>query len=198
MLNSWNQRFKQKDYVYGTEANEFIKNECYRFKQNSSLAAYAEGEGRNAVHIASLGHKVTAYDYARSGLDKTIALGKLHNLTVDTKLVDLLEDELLCEAYDGALMVYGHFPKNRQYNVLNKIMNSIKAGGIFLLEVYEDKQLAYKTGGPKDVNWLYDSNELLKWAKQFRMLHFFVGETERYEGLLHHGTSYVVQLVIKK
>ncbi|MGE7092957.1 hypothetical protein ACQKII_16190 [Lysinibacillus sp. NPDC048646] len=54
-MNTWDQRFKQQEYVYGTEANEFIRQQSDRFPTGSTIAAYAKGEGRNAVYVASLG-----------------------------------------------------------------------------------------------------------------------------------------------
>ncbi|WP_431030230.1 class I SAM-dependent methyltransferase [Lysinibacillus sp. LZ02] len=197
-MNTWDQRFKQQEYVYGTEANEFIREQASRFPTGSTIAAYAEGEGRNAVYVASLGHNVTAYDYAQSGLDKTEALAKAQNVHVQTKLVDLIEEPLLTEKYDGAIMVFGHFPKEKQYAVLDKIIASLKPGGIFMFEVYEDQQLAYGTGGPKDVEWLYNGRDVLAWAQQFNLVHFFIGEATRHEGQLHTGKCYVVQVVVKK
>ncbi|MFY0521444.1 hypothetical protein ACOMCU_27045 [Lysinibacillus sp. UGB7] len=42
-----------------------------------------------------------------------------------------------------------------------------------MFEVYEDQQLAYGTGGPKDVELLYNGRNVLAWAQQFNMVHFF-------------------------
>ncbi|MFY0521443.1 hypothetical protein ACOMCU_27040 [Lysinibacillus sp. UGB7] len=44
---------------------------------------------------------VEPLDYAQSGLDKTEALAKAQNVHVQTKLVDLIEEPLLIEKYDG-------------------------------------------------------------------------------------------------
>ncbi|WP_199777702.1 methyltransferase domain-containing protein [Lysinibacillus sp. FJAT-14745] len=83
------------------------------------MATYAEGEGRNAVFLAIQGHIVTAFDYAESGLEKTEQLAEKHNVTVQTKLIDLLQDELPVEMFDAAIMVFGHFPVEQQQEVLS-------------------------------------------------------------------------------
>jgi hypothetical protein len=117
---------------------------------------------------------------------------------VETKRVDLVTDQLLTNVYDAAIMVFGHFPKDQQYQVLNKIVGSLKVGGLLILELYEDAQLHYGTGGPKEINMLYNALDLLEWSQQYHIKHFFTGEVERYEGELHHGLSRVVQVIIQK
>ena len=197
-MNPWNERFKQSEFVYGKEPNEFIREQADRFTKGANIAAYAEGEGRNAVYLASRGFSVTAYDYAQSGLNKTEQLAKQNGVKLQTKLKNLIEDPLLQNTYDGAIMIFGHFPKESQLHVLNKIMASLKAGGLFLFEVYEEKQLTYGTGGPKELSFLYKNSDLLKWSEQFEVIHFFSGEAFRKEGMLHTGKGNIIQGIVKK
>lgn len=195
---SWDERYSGDVYVYGEESNRFIQEAAQHIPVKSRVAAYAEGEGRNAVFLAKLGHEVTAYDYAQVGLRKTEALAAKNGVQVQTAQVDLIEDELPTEQYDAAVMVFGHFPRNDQYQVLDKIIRSVKPGGRLLMEVYEEEQIHYGTGGPRDVDWLYRATELLEWSKQYRIKHFFTGEVERTEGLYHSGNCYVVQVIVEK
>ncbi|MFD2118091.1 class I SAM-dependent methyltransferase [Paenibacillus yanchengensis] len=165
----------------------------------SKVAAYAEGEGRNAVYVAQQGHHVVAYDYAPSGLRKTAALADKKGVSVGTVQVDLVTDELPEAQYDAALMVFGHFAKQHQYHVLNKIVASIKPGGFLLLEVYEEAQINFETGGPRNIDWLYNAEQVMQWSKQHTTLkHFFVGEVDRTEGMLHTGKCSVIQIVLEK
>lgn len=48
-MNTWDQRFQGAEYVYGEQPNAFIKDYVYYLKDSPNIAAYAEGEGRNAV-----------------------------------------------------------------------------------------------------------------------------------------------------
>lgn len=195
---SWDERFSGDEYIYGEEANLFLQESAQLIPSNSKVAAYAEGEGRNAVFLAKLGHEVTAYDYAQVGLRKTEALAAKNGVQVQTVQADLIEEELPVEEYDAAVMIFGHFPRQDQYRVLNKIIRSVKPGGRFLMEVYEEAQISYDTGGPRDVDWLYRATELLEWCKQQRFIHFFTGEVDRTEGLYHSGSCCVVQIVVEK
>lgn len=197
-MNRWDQKYTLDTYLFGTEANAFIQQKVSIFKSGSTIAAYAEGEGRNAVFLASKGHQVTAYDYSKVGLDKATQLANEKNVAITTKLVDLESDELLSEYYDGSILVFGHFNKKYQLSILTKIMNSIKPNGYFLMEVYEESQSNLDTGGPKDIEHLYNAKQILDWASNYTLIHFFTGETERNEGSRHTGKCRVVQLIIQK
>ena len=197
-MNQWDEKFKSATYFYGTKPNAFVEQQVNVFGQSKQIACYAEGEGRNAVFLAAKGHDVTAFDYAQEGLQKTAALAKSQDVQVKTELKDLIQDTLEENVYDGAVMIFGHFAKADQSEVLDKIVGSLKAGGIFLMEVYEDAQLRYQTGGPKDVDYLYNESALKNWASQHEILHFACGEVERVEGIGHNGRSKVLQLIVKK
>lgn len=195
---SWDDRYSQEEYVYGEEANLFLQKYSHLIPTSSHVAAFAEGEGRNAVFLAKQGHRVTAYDYSMIGLLKAKALATKHYVQIETIQQDLIESSLPAARYDAAVMIFGHFPQAYQYEVLNSILYSLKPGGQLLMELYEEEQINYGTGGPKERDWLYNSADLLKWARQEKVLHFYTGEVIRTEGLYHQGKSYVVQLALTK
>lgn len=197
-MNSWDQRFKTAEYVYGEQPNTFIEDYAHYLKERSNVAAYAEGEGRNAVFLAVGGHTVTAFDYAQSGLQKTEQLAKKYGVTVHTKLTDLLQDKLLVGAFDAAIMVFGHFQREQQQNVFERIVGSVKPGGIIMMELYSIYQLSYASGGPKQLDFLYDPSDVLTWCKPYKILHFFTGEQVRNEGILHTGLAHTIQVIIQK
>ncbi|CAM3740308.1 class I SAM-dependent methyltransferase [Mesobacillus zeae] len=198
MGNQWNERFGAVQYVYGEEPNVFIQTQQYRLQENKKIVAFAEGEGRNAVFLARQGHDVTAWDYALNGLKKTKALAKRFGVNVETEQKDLIHNQVPSEKFDAAIMVFGHFEKKDQKTVLDKMVSTVKPGGILMLEVYSEDQLRYGTGGPKDVDMLYNPVDLLDWAKGYKVLHFYYGEEEREEGNLHTGLCHVVQVILRK
>lgn len=197
-MNTWHKRFDTEKYMYGETPNEFIRTHAGYLNEHATIAAFAEGEGRNAVFLAQLGHTVTAFDYAQSGLDKTERLATKNQTVVTTKLTDLLTDDVPVAQFDAAIMVFGHFYQDDQLNVLNKIANSVKPGGRIMMELYSTAQITYGTGGPRDTDWLYDAKQLLDWCAQYKILHFFTGEVERSEGELHTGLAHTIQFIIQK
>lgn len=55
---NWNERYSEPGYTCGTEPNEFIASVANMIPRGKILSL-AEGEGRNAVYLASLGYDVT-------------------------------------------------------------------------------------------------------------------------------------------
>lgn len=198
MANLWNERFNTAEYIFGEKPNAFIQEFAYQLEGLKNVAAFAEGEGRNAVFLAGLGHDVTTFDYAESGLNKTLQLAEKNNVEVKTVQVDLLEGSVPNEQFDAAIMVFGHFRKEDQRNVFEKILKSVKPGGKIMMELYSEKQLDYQTGGPRELAMLYKPQDILDWCENYKIVHFFVGEQSRQEGTLHTGLAHVIQLILEK
>ena len=68
MKEFWNDRYGNDAYAYGTDPNDFLK--TLIIKGNKKILCIAEGEGRNAVYLASIGHEVTCVDYSEKGLER--------------------------------------------------------------------------------------------------------------------------------
>ncbi|WP_226618842.1 class I SAM-dependent methyltransferase [Cytobacillus firmus] len=197
MANLWEEKFSQEGYLYGEEPNEFIREQAWRLEGRKRIVAFAEGEGRNAVFLARQGHDVTAWDYTQS-LDKTKQLAERHQVRVETGQKDLIHDSVPSEEYDASIMVFGHFLKEDQKTVFDKLVSVVKPGGIVMLEVYSEDQLSYGTGGPKSVDMVYHPADILQWIQGYKVLHFFYGEQGRVEGKGHTGTGHVIQVILQK
>ncbi|WNF21176.1 class I SAM-dependent methyltransferase [Mesobacillus jeotgali] len=198
MGNPWHERFGSEEYVYGEEPNLFIKKQSNRLEKGKKVVCFAEGEGRNAVYLAREGYEVTAYDYALNGLKKTEKLAQRYGVNITTKQKDLIQEQVPVEEFDAAIMVFGHFSKQDQKTVFDKLVSAVKPGGIVMMEVYSEDQVRYGTGGPKTIDMLYDPVDLLQWVKGYKTLHFFYGEEERIEGQLHTGVGHIIQAIIEK
>ncbi|MCP3738114.1 class I SAM-dependent methyltransferase [Rossellomorea sp. BNER] len=194
----WNNSFADKDFVYGKSENAFINDKSEIIPSHSKVGCFAEGEGRNAVYLAKLGHDVTAYDQSTIGLEKTKTLASQNNVEVETVEIDLTKEKVKANQYDAAIMVFGHVPKKDQQFLMESMFESVKSGGSIIFEVYSESQLAYQTGGPKSVELLYDPVDVLEWIKNYKCIHFYYGEAERNEGKRHVGLGHVIQVVIKK
>jgi len=198
MENIWNERFNSEEYYYGEEPNVFIQQQAFRLEPCQKVIAFAEGEGRNAVFLAKRNLEVTAIDYAESGLGKAKKLAQKHGVDIHTKKIDLMVEDVASEEYDAAIMVFGHFHKNVQTMVLNKMKKAIKPKGILMLEVFSKEQLKYGTGGPPELEMLYEPKDILAWCKGHEVIHFFYGEQERVAGKVHNGLAHIIQLVLRK
>lgn len=195
--NPWDERFSTEEYVYGLEPNAFLREKAEYLRPGQTLSI-AEGEGRNAVFLAKKGLHVTAWDYSHVALQKCKAYAAAEHVTVETALVDLSHADWEPGRWDNTVAIFAHFPSAIRSSVLHGIASSVKPEGCFLAEVYSVHQLSYKTGGPRDADFLYRPEEFLQAFADWDIIHFFTGEVERREGKLHNGLSHVIQFFGKK
>lgn len=200
MSNPWDERFKEEDYIYGVEPNAWVR-EVFNEEGNLNMALLAEGEGRNAVYLAKLGHEVTTFDYSSEGIEKTKRLAASKGVEVTTNLQDLtIGDALPREAYDVSVNVFGHVPKEGKAAMFSNMINCVKPGGRIIFELYSKRQLEFKTGGPPNPEMLYAVDEIKNYLGEFPVEIIRLEEviTERQEGRMHQGKSAVIQGDIKK
>ena len=69
MKEFWNERYSEKDFVYGKAPNVFIKSILDQMEPGRVLVPGA-GEGRDAVYAATLGWQVDAFDISEAGQQK--------------------------------------------------------------------------------------------------------------------------------
>lgn len=156
----WNQKFDRKDYLYGTEPNDFLRNTAQHLPANSQILCIAEGEGRNATFLAKLGHQVTAIDASEVGLKKATQLAKQNRVCIKTMVADLAEFEMGHSKWDAIIAIFCHLPAKLRKQVNQNIVTALKPNGLFIAEAYNKNQLQHNTGGPKDLDLLMDLHEV--------------------------------------
>ena len=63
MKQFWNERYAEKEFAYGKEPNQFLKENLHKLPKGKILFV-AEGEGINAVFAAQNGYEVVDFDYS--------------------------------------------------------------------------------------------------------------------------------------
>jgi SAM-dependent methyltransferase len=158
-LNLWDQRFAQKEYVYGKQPNAYFR-EAIDHLTPGSILLPAEGEGRNAAYAAGRGWLVTAFDSSAFGRQKALLLAKEFN--TEFEYLDCgYENYGYPEAsFDAIALIYAHMPDVLRRNVHQKLIPCLKPGGTLILEAFSKAQLNYQSGGPKDISMLYSVEEI--------------------------------------
>jgi cyclopropane fatty-acyl-phospholipid synthase-like methyltransferase len=192
----WNNKFSKVDYFYGTKPNEFLASKIDLIKDKKTLLCLGEGEGRNAIFFAQNGLKITAIDASDVGLAKLESKSKEENLEITTIFMDLNHWEAK-EKYDVIMASYLHMYNNEREELFKKVENSLNKGGYFIGEFFSKKQLSYESGGPKDLDLLYSTEDF---SRSF--LNCEKNVTEEIvtldEGIGHKGEACVIRVVIKK
>ena len=198
----WEERYAAKEYAFGKLPNDFLLEHLDKIASenntNARVLCLAEGEGRNAVHLARLGFDVVAVDSSSAGMLKAQKLAAEHNVSIKTVVADLAEFDFEHEAYDAVVSIFCHLPVALRQQVHSKVVSALKPGGLFLLEAYTPDQLKFKTGGPAVAELTVSLDELLDEVGGLEVVFAEQLEREVIEGLYHTGMGAVVQLIGKK
>lgn len=193
----WDLRYTESGWAYGTAPNDFLRAEADRLPSGSVLCL-AEGEGRNAVHLAGLGHRVEAVDQSEAGLAKARLLAAERGVEVQTTCADLATFDLGQGRWQGIVSIFVHLPSPLRQRVHAQVVAALAPGGVLLFEAYAPAQLTLGTGGPRERALLGSLAEL---TGEFTGLELLVArevQREVQEGKYHRGTSAVVQIVARK
>lgn len=193
----WNEKFLRDGYLYGKNPNEFIKS-CYtNFKKEQKVLCLGEGEGRNAVFLASKGYKVEAIDASDIGLSKLNDFAIESGVDIKTTQMDL-NDWIPDKKYGAILFTYLHLENDELKNLMEKVEQSLKKDGFFVAEVFSKKQIDKSSGGPKDLNLLYDIEDFEKNITSLKIHRLKEELVNLEEGKGHNGEAYVVRIIAQK
>lgn len=195
----WNSRFQQSDYLFGTEPNAYLRRHAGRWESGQRILCVADGEGRNSVWLARQGLIVDAFDISDVGVDKAKKLADAAGASVAYSVSSCDDWNWLVAAYDGVAAIFVQFadPAMRE-RLFGHIVQSLKPGGILVLQGYTPKQLAYKTGGPSQVAHLYTEPLLRHAFDPMEILELQEYEQQLNEGTQHSGKSALIGLVARK
>jgi SAM-dependent methyltransferase len=194
----WNNRYgSAAGYVYGTFPNEFLAAIADQIPPGPVLCL-AEGEGRNAVHLARRGHAVTAVDQSAAGLAKARTLAAQHGVSLTTEVADLADHGITPGTWSGIVAIFMHLPPALRATVLARTAAGLRPGGVFVLESYAPAQLAFNTGGPRDRALLPTLAGLREELPGLDFLHGAELERDILEGDGHTGRGAVVQILARR
>ena len=190
----WDDRYSQSDYIYGTEPNDFLRTAASQIP-NGPVLSLGEGEGRNAVYLAELGHEVVAVDQSRVGLAKAKRLAAARGTQVETICGDLSHYQIQPGFWSGIVSIFCHLPSHVRKNLYASVDKGLRPGGVFVLEAYTPQQLGRGTGGPQDPDMLVSLSELTEGLAGLRFIHACEIDREVREGSYHTGSAWVVQVI---
>lgn len=145
----WESRYSSDDYVYGTEPNDFLVEAIADTPPGRALCL-ADGEGRNGVYLATLGHTVTSVDLTQAGMTKAAQLAEARGVELTTVVADLTGYDLGEGRWDLIVSIFAHVPPDVRGGLHRKIARALAPDGLFVLEAYTPNQVGRGTGGPPD------------------------------------------------
>ena len=195
----WNAKFQGDSFVYGEEPNAFIKENEMLLLPCERVLCLGEGEGRNALYLAEKGMEVEAMDASDVGLFKLRANAKARYVEVKLRHT-LLAYWDPTPSYGAVVCTYLHVPKNEQKMLFEKALFALEFGGIFIAELFSESQKMFHSGGPKELDLLYDINTITHTLKSLpcAILKLSQEIIVLNEGAKHQGRASVIRVILKK
>lgn len=196
---TWDKRFAGPDYLFGTEPNVWLAKHVHLLKPGTRALAVADGEGRNSVWLAQQGLHVDAFDISPLGVTKAEKLAQQQQVKVSYRVCGVEDWDWQPQAYDVVAAIFIQFadPDTRA-TLFAQMLDTLKPGGLLLLQGYTPKQLDYKTGGPPLLSHLYTDDLLRQAFADADILDLESYEDVLNEGTHHCGQSALVGMVARK
>lgn len=198
MTNSfWNERYSQRDFVYGESPNVFFAEVLSSLKPGNIILP-CDGEGRNAVFASTKGWNVQAFDLSEAGKLKADHLALKYGTVIQFQITDALLATYPENSADVVALIYTHLPPMVRETLHQNIIKWLKPGGKVILETFCPEQLKNSSGGPKDINMLYTKEVLSSDFKDLSIELLDYAQIELSEGKFHEGPADVIRMIATK
>jgi SAM-dependent methyltransferase len=197
MMEFWDQRYDVEEYVYGKEPNAFFKDQLDALHPGKILLP-GEGEGRNAVYAAKRGWEVTAFDVSIEGKKKALRLASEVEVSIQYDLFSYLEYSNQGKLFDVIGLFFTHQPHDLRSEFHRNLQEMLNPGGLIIMEAFHKKQIHRDSGGPQNIDYLFDEQELLSDFSQLEILKLEVLTRKLDEGIFHQGEAEVIQFLGQK
>lgn len=197
---TWNERYAGADFLFGEAPNAFVERAAPRhLVAGQSALCVADGEGRNSVWLAGRGVSVVAFDIADVAVAKARALAAARGVAVDFRVCDVESFPFETTTVDAVVAIFIQFlgPAERE-RAFARMKNSVRPGGIFLLEGFRPEQIGYATGGPGVVENLYTREWVERTFGGWEIVALDAYDTVLAEGRQHAGPSALIDVVARR
>lgn len=193
MSNSlWDERYATPQYIYGIEPNRFFRHNLDKLSRGRILLP-AEGEGRNAVYAAKAGWEVCAFDSSAVARSKALKLADQNGVNIDYRIMDYEMVDYPNQSFDAIALIYAHSPI-REF-VHRRMVELLKPGGVLILEGFSKHQINFASGGPRNTDWLFSTDELKSDFNGLKSINVWEDTIELDEGIGHKGIASVIRML---
>ena len=191
---SWDDRYSEEGYAFGTEPNDFLVEVADRIPRGAVLVL-GDGDGRNGVYLAECGHEVVSIDLSPVGVEKARALAASRGVSIDARVGDLATFDMGQEKWDAVVSIFCHLPAGLRADVHAGIHQALKPGGAFVLEAYNQANIGRGVGGPQSSDMTVELAEMKEAFDGWGMPVARTVERNIVEGKYHNGVSSTTQIL---
>lgn len=198
-LVRWEARFSVGEYLFGVRPNAYLASKTGLLARGSRALSIADGEGRNSVWLAEQGLQVDAFDFSPTAVGKAERLAASRSVHVGFNVTDTFAWNWAPSHYDLVAAIFIQFasPAERA-KLFPLIKQTLKPGGLLILQGYRPEQLEYGTGGPPEADHLYTEAMIREALSDMDILELRSYDEPVDEGKGHAGMSALMGVVARK
>lgn len=177
-LSRWDARYRAGAYASRAYPTPLLEDHVASLPRGRALDV-ACGTGRNALYLAAAGYEVDAIDISPTGLERARAAALVRGLRVNWIEADLDSglDAATAARSDYALIVMVRYVNMA---LIPQLIDRLSEGGMFLCEQHLVSGL--DVVGPSNPAYRLESNELLRAARDLKILFYREGVIEDPDG----------------
>jgi len=147
----WDSKYSVDEYIYTKDVNRFVKEHLCDLAPGKMIDL-AGGEGRNTVYFAGLGWQAENIDLSSVGLEKCERLAAEKNVSdfVFTTNASASDFESILAPVDLGVVAYLQIPQAELAVAIERLVASIKPGGVFFGVWHALENLKDGFGGPQN------------------------------------------------
>jgi SAM-dependent methyltransferase len=194
MNNFWDERYSNKRFVYGTQPNQFFKEQIDKLKPGKILML-GEGEGRNSIYAAKLGWQVDAIDSSTAAKKKALILAEQNKVSLNYQIADINSYDFPQYEYDAVGIIFVHLNEKESELLHKNCAAALREDGKIILELFSKNQFGKTSGGPQDLTMLYSVEQI---RTSFSTLQYELLQEVNIvlsEGEFHQGNASVIKFV---
>jgi cyclopropane fatty-acyl-phospholipid synthase-like methyltransferase len=195
----WEDRFAAEDgYLFGTEPSGVLAANPWLALPSQSVLCAADGEGRNAVHLARHGMNVTAFDMSATAVGRAAALAKESGVEVRTHVSEWNQWDWT-QQFDMVVGIFIQFVgKKQRAKQFADMTRALRTGGRIVLHGYRPEQIGRGTGGPPTAENMYTQAELHEVFAGWIIERSASYECDQTSGSAHVGKAALIDFIARK
>lgn len=194
MKNFWDDRYSSNDFVYGSQPNQFFKEQIDKLPAGKILMI-GEGEGRNSVYAAKCGWLVDAIDGSSIAMAKALKFASKNNVQINYTVANFISYNFPHNIYDAVGLIFAHTHENENKIFYQKLVNSLKKGGRIILELFSHNQLGKTSGGPQELPLLSSVDKIKSGFPTLKHERLKRENILLSEGKFHQGEASVIRFI---
>ncbi len=195
----WEDRYAAEgDYLFGRAPSAFLTENPWVAEGAQTALCVADGEGRNAVHLAQRGLIVTSFDLSPTAISRAQALAAEAGVEVEAHVSDWTGWDW-SRQFDTVFGIFIQFfgPTERAHQ-FKTMRRAVKPGGRIVLHGYSPEQIALGTGGPPSADNMYTQEFLRDTFQGWHIERLAAYERDVQSGSAHVGRSALIDLIARK